>query len=382
LVVDTDDPPYAKLVFRPTEKASAEDEEPTSPGASSPSGPASDSASERGRDAPDDISRNQDAPNPAPAHVQNGDSLQYRSTITSPPIRQAITVTEKPDRRSNLVEFSPMEDGQGFFDEKRSPITPTYEEQYWWPSPLSRSAHRRYHSTSSLGLVSGSSRRRRVKALQYRSSVGSPLSDKTATRRTEKWVSTSSIPIHEYGGHGGTVSRDALSMMEAAQHDIQSPPSTEYLLDEFLKPSTQGFSALSISDRQHSSRNNEDSHTSRTRNGLKESCQRSRESTYKPYPARLNETVAETHSDMMNSKQAEHHDVEAWLSQTGNSSGHIAKQVKQSSSSGLKKTKVRKERPSYINDWDEPRSYSPMEFRTPRAMTFEEIGALTAPVST
>ncbi|KAK0392341.1 hypothetical protein NLU13_1837 [Sarocladium strictum] len=372
LVVDTNDPPYAKLVFRPTENVPAEEDEPASSGASSQPGSTSHRESKPSQDAPQKASR--DHSTTIPDSEQSGDSVHPGSTDSSFPVRQEITVPEKSDRRSTLVAFSPIEDRRGFFNEKGSPISPTYEEQHWWPSPFSQSTHRRYHSTSSLGRVNDTSRRRRVKTLQDRSSIGSALSDKTSSRRTAKWLSTSSNPIQEYAGHGAAVSRDALSTMEAAQYGAQSPMPTEHALDEYLEPSTQGFSALSIGDIPHSQR--------KSKLPLKVDHQSSPSESHPRQREQLRRRDDDQHNDATEGEVVGHEDVEAWLNQAGGVSSVAATQVGRPVSSGLKKTKARKERPSYINDWDEPRSYSPMEFRTPRAMTFEEIGALTASVST
>ncbi|KAH8173992.1 carbon-nitrogen hydrolase domain-containing protein [Sarocladium implicatum] len=383
LVIDTDDPPYAKLVFRPTDKVPADGDEPHSPSRSSQSGsPPTYQAAESSNNIPSDTLNDQTSM----SHIdgQKHQTGHNYSSGTSSPVHQEITVLAKPDRRSTLVEFSPISDGRGFFDDDGSPITPTYEEQYWWPSPLSNPAHRRYHSTSSL--LSDSTHRRRKKTLQNRSSVGSALSDKTSSKRMTKRGTSLSSPIGHRDVHAYAVSRDAHSMMEAAQHSALSPLASDYLLNEFVKPDA-GFGSLSLSD----------SHRQRPAlaHRSEKSSPRTQSYASRPIEAEAVKAPGQNHidenqtedqvdrvryEDRTEHKHEEFNGVEEWLTVSAKLPAHSPYAVR-SGSTGLKKTKARKERPSYINDWDEPRSYSPMEFRTPRAMTFEEISALRSPLS-
>lgn len=387
LVVDTNDTPYAKLVFRPTEKVSAKGEESKSPSQGSQSdSPPIYEAEGTSNGIPSDTMGDHTTTTTTSAINGRRSSMNYeRHSNASSPVHQEIVVLAQPDRRSTLVEFSPIDDGRSFFDEDGSPITPTYEEQYWWPSPLSNPTHRRYHSTSSL--LSDPTHRQRKRTIPNRSSVGSNLSDKTSSKKTSKRGGSLSVPARHADISTHSVSRDAHAVMEAAQHSTQSPLSSEYLLNEFVQPEAS-FRSLSIGETHHkTSRKPHRTEKTSTRKLSSASHQVQTEAVQAPVhiDPRVDEvgvhaTRAKYDQESRNQRE-EPNGVEQWLSSSGKPPTHSSYAVR-SSSKGLKKTKARKERPSYINDWDEPRSYTPMEFRTPRAMTFEEISALRSPLLT
>lgn len=424
LVVDTEEPAYARLIYRPMDTVST------------------------GQEDDDEVGERTSSKGPRGGEGQGSHATQPNNTstvATSTTVKSTgedTTTAAREDTRhlrgnskhvdtrarqnlsssSTLVEMRPNSDRSSFFKPPYTSILPPSEQYLWWPMPMRQSSHRRYHSTSSVARAGDVARPLRPKMTRNRTSLGSLPIDKTGLNGTSSWRKSSSLATNPQ--NCGAFGRGA-TLFEGVQHDGSSRighlPGTAQCLGlsdmadmslnnqlMFCRPSGPvaelGFDGSTykggLTAQSHAVAKVATNLTPRLETvadppksqdassfAIKQGRQQ-RAAKPLPIPSKTSQDTSDSGSSGNTTAKSIGEgsplddDIRAWLSISHASpkSSFRNTRAARGEMGGHMRYQTRTTAPMYINDWDEPLSCASMA--APRAMTFEEAGAMPTPVTT